>query len=351
MEEGAVRVGRTNEMKIFITGGAGFIGCNCAARFLNEGHDVVVFDNLSRFGSEANLDWLKSKGEFRFIKGDIRDFQALKSYFKENPETEAVIHLAAQTAVTTSIENPREDFDVNALGTLNLLEAVKLCKGDPAVIYSSTNKVYGSLDHLKVALNGSRYELVDLPNGISENAPLDFHSPYGCSKGAADQYVMDYHRMYGLRTVVFRQSCIYGPRQFGVEDQGWVAWFIISAVRGDPLTIYGDGRQVRDVLEITDLIQAFEQAIERVDVAQGAVYNIGGGRENRLSLLELVQMIEHRLGRKIPYRFDSWRAGDQKVYVSDIGKCKDELGWEPRISVKDGFEKLYAWSCERFAGD
>jgi len=330
-------------VKIFITGGAGFIGCNCTKHFIDEGHEVVVLDSLARVGSNLNLDWLNSLGEFRFIKGDIRDFGLLQQYFKDNQDVAVVFHFAAQTAVTTSITYPREDFEINALGTLNLLEAIRLSDSDPIVIYSSTNKVYGNLDYLNIRARGMRYELVDYPQGISEDFQLDFHSPYGCSKGVADQYVRDYHRIYGMKTVVFRQSCIYGPRQFGVEDQGWVAWFIISSLKNNPITIYGDGRQVRDVLHINDLIHAYSKAIDKIGLTNGDIYNIGGGPDNQLSLLQFIEMINSQAGMKIRYKFDSWRSGDQKVFCSDNTKLEKELGWQIGEYYREGIVTLFNW--------
>lgn len=330
-------------MKIFITGGAGFIGCNCARHFMDVGHEVVVLDNLSRIGSDLNLDWLNSLGEFQFIRGDIRDSGLLQEYFKDNQDVDVVFHFAAQTAVTTSITNPREDFEINALGTLNLLESIRCSDSDPVVIYSSTNKVYGNLNYLNIRSKELRYELVDYPQGISEDFQLDFHSPYGCSKGVADQYVRDYHRIYGMKTVVFRQSCIYGPRQFGVEDQGWVAWFIISALKNNPITIYGDGRQARDVLHINDLIHAYSKAIDNIGLIKGDIYNIGGGPENRLSLLQLIEMISSQTGMEIGHKFDSWRAGDQKVFCSDNTKLEKGLDWQIGENYREGIVTLFNW--------
>ncbi|OQY14608.1 MAG: CDP-paratose 2-epimerase [Desulfobacteraceae bacterium 4572_187] len=330
-------------MKIFITGGAGFIGCNCAKYFLDKGHEVVVFDNLSRIGAHLNLDWLKSLGKFQFIKGDVRDADLLEKYFTDNRNVDVVFHFAAQTAVTTSITNPREDFEINALGTLNLLETIRHSNSDPIIIYSSTNKVYGNLDYLNIRPIGMRYELVDYPQGISEDFQLDFHSPYGCSKGVADQYVRDYHRIYGMKTVVFRQSCIYGPRQFGVEDQGWVAWFIISALKGNPITIYGDGRQVRDVLHINDLLHAYSKAIDNIELIKSNIYNIGGGPDNQLSLLQLIEMINRQAGIGMGYKFDSWRAGDQKIFCSDNTKLEKELGWQINEDYRKGIVTLFNW--------
>jgi CDP-paratose 2-epimerase len=290
-----------------------------------------------------NLKWLKTSGEFQFIKGDVRNFSLLEEYFKNNTEIDVVIHLAAQTAVTTSVINPKEDFEINALGTLYLLEAIRQSKNDPIILYASTNKVYGSLENLRIKLNGAKYELIDYPEGISDNFPLDFHSPYGCSKGAADQYVRDYHRIYGMKTVVFRQSCIYGPRQFGVEDQGWVAWFMLSALDDRIITIYGDGQQVRDVLYIDDLIDVFSKAIDEIHLSKGGVYNVGGGHKNQLSLLELVEIMKNMLNLNVRYEFDSWREGDQKVYISDTSRCNTDFSWEPAFSPLEGIKLLHSW--------
>ena len=332
--------------EVLITGGVGFIGCNTARKFLDLGYRVIVLDNLSRKGAELNLAWLQEQGPIDFIRADIRDADSVRTAIQRCPRLDAVIHLASQVAVTTSVQDPREDFEVNALGTFNLLEAVRLSQGDPVFLFASTNKVYGGLDGVTVVERDGRYAYRDLPRGIGEDHPLDFHSPYGCSKGAADQYVRDYGRIYGLRTVVFRQSCIYGERQFGVEDQGWVAWFTIAAVLGRPLVIYGDGKQVRDLLFIEDLVEAYRLALERIDQASGKIYNLGGGPENVLSLLELIAMLEGLLGRKIPYSFEDWRPGDQPVFICDIDKASRELNWMPRVSPKEGVRRLYAWVAE-----
>jgi len=337
-------------LKILITGGAGFIGCNAAKRFIDKGYEVAVLDNLSRKGSKENLGWLKQQGEFEFIDCDIRDYAKVKKIFvpkglREN-SIDVVLHLAAQVAVTTSVLNPVEDFQINVLGTFNLLEAVRENKLDPIFIYASTNKVYGGMTDIKVIEKNGRYEYESLPEGISENRILDFHSPYGCSKGAADQYVRDYSRIYGLRTVVVRQSCIYGYRQFGVEDQGWVAWFTIAASLDKPITIYGDGKQVRDVLFIDDLVDAYEKAIDNIETASGKIYNIGGGPNNKMSLLELISFLKRFLNKKIEYSFSDWRPGDQPVFVSNIEKARDELSWKPETDVETGVKKLSDWVNE-----
>src|SRR4051812_17766695 len=241
-------------MKWIVTGGAGFIGCHAAARFHQAGHRVVVVDNLSRRGADTNLGWLREQGVNEFVKADVRDAAAMNALLSRHADADAVLHLAAQVAVTTSVADPRADFEINALGTFNVLEAVRTAAGGrPAVLYSSTNKVYGNLEHVRVIERDGRYAYEDRPDGVDEREPLDFHSPYGCSKGAGDQYVRDYARIYGLRTVSFRQSCIYGTRQFGIEDQGWIAWFCVATVLGRPFSIFGDGKQVRDALWIGDL--------------------------------------------------------------------------------------------------
>jgi len=328
--------------KILITGGCGFIGSNLAAHYLDKGWEVVIFDNFSRLGAESNAAWLadQSGGRLNFVIGDVRDFEALT---KAVPGANVVAHLAAQVAVTHSVTDPREDFEINAVGGFNLLEAVRGYGADPVILYASTNKVYGELEAAEVVEQDTRYTFDGYEIGISEELPIDLHSPYGCSKGALDLYMLDYARIYGLKTVVFRQSCIYGPRQFGVEDQGWVAHFVISALLGRPLSIFGDGKQVRDVLHVRDLITAFDAAIKNIEVSQGQAYNLGGGPLNTLSLLELIGRLEGKLGRALTVSFEDWRPGDQKVYVSDIRKAKDDLGWEPLVGVGDGLSDLRQW--------
>lgn len=332
------------QTKILITGGAGFIGSNTADWFLRKNYNVSAIDNLSRQGTEKNLRWLKKQwgNGLRFIKMDIvREGGKLDRLVRDY---DIIFHFAAQVAVTTSIENPYQDFQVNSAGTLHLLEAVRRSGRKPVFIYTSTNKVYGNLDHVSIAAGASGYRYRNLPWGVSENEPLDFHSPYGCSKGAADQYVRDYARIYGLPTVVFRQSCIYGPHQFGMEDQGWVAWFVISALLGKPLTIYGDGHQVRDVLYIDDLCRLYEKAIVSIDSIAGEIYNIGGGPKQAFSLLQTIQLLETIMRKPVAYSFADWRHGDQKVYISDICKIKQALGWEPRTDFSSGLRKLVQWA-------
>lgn len=327
---------------ILITGGCGFIGCNAAVYFHKKGWKVTLLDNLSRAGTERNMAWLQSQAQFEFIKADIRDQIEIEKVISKG-KYDFVLHLAGQVAVTTSIVNPREDFEINALGTINMLEAVRKHNPECFFLFASTNKVYGKLDHLKVQAQGSRYTYADCPKGVSEAESLDFHSPYGCSKGAADQYVIDYSRIYNLKTVAFRQSCIYGTRQFGIEDQGWVAWFTIASVLQRKMFIYGDGKQVRDVLYVEDLLAAYEKAYLCREKVSGQAFNIGGGPQSTLSLLELVTILERKLGRSIPFAFGDWRPGDQKVFVCDISKFSKTTDWNPRISSEGGVEILIDW--------
>ncbi|MBI4609732.1 MAG: SDR family NAD(P)-dependent oxidoreductase, partial [Candidatus Rokubacteria bacterium] len=325
-----------------ITGGAGFIGCNLAARLLGAGRRVIIFDDLSRRGACANLTWLNEQFRVEFVQGDIRRPEDVEQAFRRG-RVDVVIHQAAQVAVTTSVVDPRVDFEVNALGTLNLLEAARWSGMDPVVLFASTNKVYGNLADLVIEEEPLRYRLRDLPAGIPEERPLAFHSPYGCSKGAADQYVHDYGRIYGLRTVNFRQSCIYGYRQFGVEDQGWVAWFTIAAVLGRPITIYGDGKQVRDVLFVEDLIEAYLAAVRHVERAAGQNFNIGGGPGCVMSLHELLRLLELGLGRRLEISYDQCRPGDQRVFVANVNLARRLLGWEPVVKPAEGVRRLLEW--------
>jgi CDP-paratose 2-epimerase len=331
-------------MKTIITGGAGFIGSNASSRYLKRGHQVVVVDSLARDGVGENLEWLRSHGgALEFHQIDVRDSHDLARLFREHRDADQVLHLAAQVAVTTSVKNPREDFEINAIGTFNVLEAMRQSSMRAPLIYSSTNKVYGEMTSVGTVERNGRYEYISLPTGVSEEHNLDFHSPYGCSKGSADQYVIDYHRIYGLNTTVFRQSCIYGYRQFGAEDQGWVAWFMIASQLGRPITIYGDGKQVRDILFIDDLLDAYDAAFAAPGKAAGRAFNIGGGVSNVVSLRELLAFIEQRSGSKIPAGSADWRPGDQKVFVSDIRRAHTELGWSPKISCPQGLALLYDW--------
>lgn len=330
--------------RYLVTGGAGFIGSNYVERLLKRAESVVVYDNLSRDGAKKNLKWLQDTfGDkaFEFIQADIRDAAKLASAASH---ADVIVHLAAQVAVTTSVRDPRADFEDNALGTFNVLEAARTSGRNPVVIYASTNKVYGGLEDLKIIEKPTRYDFAELKQGVSESYPLDFHSPYGCSKGAGDQYVRDYARIYDLPTVVMRQSCIYGPRQFGMEDQGWVAWFIIRLVQGKPFTIYGDGKQVRDVLHVEDLLDSYDLVLKNINSVAGKIYNIGGGPANTLSVWsEFRPILEELFGKSIQVGFDEWRPGDQKVFISDISKAQKEFGWKPKIDVKSGISKLYIW--------
>lgn len=332
-------------MKIFITGGAGFIGCNSADTFLQQGHTVVIFDNLSRAGGPANLEWLHERHgreQFYFVRGDIRDYDALAGAMDSS--LDAVLHLAGQVAVTTSVQNPREDFEINALGSFNVLEAVRHRCPKAAVLYASTNKVYGGMEEVGFVEQPTRYTYADYPLGIPESYPLDFHSPYGCSKGSGDQYTIDYARIYGLKTLVFRQSCIYGRRQFGIEDQGWLAHFIIAAVKKRPITIFGDGKQVRDVLHVDDLIRAYQLGISKIDELSGTALNLGGGPTNTISVwAEFKPLLESLLEEEISVIHKAWRPGDQRVFIANIQQAAQKLGWQPTISPQAGIRDLYTW--------
>ena len=303
---------------------------------------MTILDNFSRKGSVDNARWLKSvEPRTTIVRADVtRDHKKIEAAVAQ---ADAVIHLAGQTAVTTSVANPHDDFVNNAHGSLNLLEAVRKSRKCQVFIYASTNKVYGGMNDVRVNKTSDGYRYKNLPYGISENFPLDFHSPYGCSKGAADQYVRDYHRIYGLKTVVCRQSCIYGPNQFGVEDQGWVAWFVIAALLGKPLKIYGDGYQSRDALHVHDLSRLYEAAVNNIDQAQGRILNVGGGPENILSLRQTLAFLESVLGHPVPVSFVDWRPGDQRVYVSDIRKAVKLFNWKPRIGTSDGLKHMIKW--------
>jgi CDP-paratose 2-epimerase len=330
---------------VLITGGAGFVATNVAHRLLSEGVPVTLFDNLSRAGVQQNLEWLRDvHGSLVKVQlGDVRDAEALGRVVRQAAQ---VYHFAAQVAVTTSLVDPFLDFEVNARGTLNLLEAVRACPKPPSVLFTSTNKVYGDLEDVGLRKNGTRYEPADSTlqrHGISEARCLEFHSPYGCSKGVAEQYVLDYARTFGLRTVVFRMSCIYGPHQFGTEDQGWVAHFLIAALRGQPLTLYGDGLQVRDILFVEDLVNAMLLAQANADRLAGQAFNIGGGPANTTSLVELLDLIGDLLGDRPLGRLEPWRTADQRYYVSNTAKFRSATGWRPRVTVREGVRTLLEW--------
>jgi CDP-paratose 2-epimerase len=335
-------------MKLLITGGCGFLGSNLASDALARGDELVVFDNLYRNGSRENLAWLKSQGAFTFTHGDIRNQNDI-AYVIQTFRPEAIFHLAGQVAMTTSIANPRMDFEVNALGTHNLLEAVRQYLPDAAVVYSSTNKVYGDLEQYTYDETETRYRCIEYPNGFDEHTPLDFRSPYGCSKGAADQYMLDYARIFGLKTVVFRHSSMYGGRQFATYDQGWVGWFCQKAIEAqcglltESFTISGTGKQVRDVLHVDDMKKLYIGAVANINEVRGQVFNIGGGIENSLSLLELFALLEDILNIRISYTHILGRQSDQRVFVADIGKILDLIGWHPMVSAQDGVSRMLDW--------
>jgi CDP-paratose 2-epimerase len=328
---------------ILVTGGAGFIGVNSARYFADRGWKVTILDNLSRKGTEKNLQWLQTLcSGINFYHVDIRNYESLSSVVNEQ-KPDMILHLAAQVAVTTSYKDPREDFDINALGSFNVLEAVRLHSPETFVLYASTNKVYGGMEIIPVLRGENGYLFQNLPDGVCEDQPLDFHSPYGCSKGVADQYTIDYARIYDLRTCSFRQSCIYGIRQFGIEDQGWVAWFTIAAILGKSITLYGDGWQTRDVLNVQDLAKAYEAAWLNKEQISGHAFNIGGGRDNTLCLRKLLSYLEEELDVEIAPAFAQARPGDQPVFICDVRKAKELLHWTPSISVYDGVRDLIKW--------
>jgi len=335
-------------MNILVTGGAGFVGSHVVEHFSRKGYEIIAFDNLKRgeilekdLSLEHNVKFLKDLSKVSFVRGDIRDFSLLKEVCRD---VDVIIHTAAQVAVTTSLKNPRKDFEINALGTFNVLEAARL--NDCVVIYCSTNKVYGNnVNKIPIVERETRYEFADdkYRRGIPENFPIDLceHTPYGSSKLCADIYVQDYSYVYGLKTGVFRMSCIYGERQFGVEDQGWVTWFIIATLLDKPITIYGDGKQVRDILYVKDLVRAFDLFLK--SNLKQEVFNIGGGPENTLSLLELLDLLEDVTGKRNRVKYDNWRVGDQKVYISDITKVKEKLWWEIKIKPREGITRMIEW--------
>jgi len=341
--------------KILITGGAGFVGSHAAEFYANKSNEIIILDNLSRarllakdnLNDAYNWNYLKRFKNIRLIRADVTNQKELEQVTED---VEVIIHTAAQTAVTASLENPEADFSINAIGTFNVLEAARKSGNSPAIIYCSTNKVYGNnVNGIKVLEKKTRHTFEPkFKYGIPERFPIDLceHTPYGCSKLTGDLYVQDYARIYGLKTGIFRMSCIYGPRQFGVEDQGWVAWFTIATVTGKPITIYGDGKQVRDILYINDLIRAFDAFLQRKNQLSGDVFNIGGGPENTISLLELLDMLEQMTGKRSKINFSNWRLSDQKVYISNISKAKEKLGWSPKVRPKEGVEKLLKWVSE-----
>ena len=330
-----------------VTGGAGFIGTNLGDRLLSRGENVVLFDNLSRRGSRSNLEWLERRHGDRdrwFVQGDVRDAEAVA---RVTAAADRIVHLAGQTAVTTAMVDPRADFEANAVGTFNILEGARQSGRDPAVLYASTNKVYGALERFEALEEVTRYRLPGRPRGIAEDEPLDPVSPYGCSKAAGEIYVRDYHRSFGLKTVILRQSCVYGQRQLGQESQGWVAWFALAAIRGHSLRIFGDGKQVRDLLWVDDLLDVYEAAFERIETVAGDVFNVGGGAERSLSVWqELRPILEQKLGRSLTATHHEWRPGEQKVFISDNRKATRLLGWRPQLEVDEGISRLVAWARE-----
>jgi CDP-paratose 2-epimerase len=326
-----------------VTGGAGFIGANAVRTLDARGDRTVVLDNLSRATALLNVEWLSGETGFELVRADVRDAGAVDRTFAEHGPFDVVLHLAGQVAVTTSVADPRGDLETNVLGSFNVLDATRRIAPDATFINVSTNKVYGRLEHHRVDELEQRYVDADAPNGVTESEPLDPHSPYGCSKAAADVYALDYARIYGLRTVSLRQSCIYGPRQFGIEDQGWVAWFATASRLGVPLTVYGNGKQVRDLLHVDDVVALYLRIAERAAACAGRAYNVGGGPANTLSLLELLDRLGTWRGSPIAPRFDEPRAGDQLVFVADTGRARTELGWEPSIAVEDGLGDLLAF--------
>jgi len=338
-------------MKLLINGGCGFLGSNLAAHGIKLGYDVTVFDNLSRLGSTKNLEWLNSLGKFTFIHGDTRNKNDVETVIKEG-QYDAVFHLAGQVTMTKSITNPYKDFEVNTMGTLNLLDSIRKYSPQTAIFFSSTNKVYGDLEDYTYIENDKRYVCKEFPKGFDENLRLDFRSPYGCSKGAADQYMLDFARIYGLKTTVFRHSSMYGSRQFATYDQGWVGWFVQQAVdkyrnpKCEPFTISGNGKQVRDILHADDMINLYYMALDNTERVCGQAYNIGGTMEQSLSLLELFDILNDLLGIKMEYNELPPRQSDQKVFVADITKINNILGWKPTVTAVDGITAMVDWIKE-----
>lgn len=335
-------------MKYLITGGCGFLGTNIASRILEQDDELIIFDSLYRFGSYQNKEWLETKGKFVFVHGDIRNINDIERTIKIY-KPDVIYHLAGQVAMTTSIENPRMDFEINVGGSFNLINAVRLYSPESTIIYSSTNKVYGDLNQYKYKETDTRYECIDKPNGFNEEVALDFHSPYGVSKGSADQYMLDFARIYGVKTTVFRHSSMFGGRQFATYDQGWVGWFVQKAVEikinilKEPFTISGNGKQVRDLLYASDCVDLYLMASQKIDVIKGQAFNIGGGMQNSYSLLELFYFLEKELDIQMKYRQLPPRESDQNIFVADISKAKKLIGWEPKISKEEGVKKMIEW--------
>lgn len=334
-------------MNILITGGCGFLGSNLASYGINKKYNITIFDNLSRHGSYSNLLWLKEIGDFNFIHGDIRNKNDIENIIKQN-NFDAIFHLAGQVAMTTSIENPYKDFEINSLGTLNILDSVRKYSQNTHIFYSSTNKVYGDLEQFNYEETDTRYICKEYNNGFPENINLEFHSPYGCSKGAADQYMIDFHRIFNIKTTVFRHSSMYGSRQFATYDQGWIGWFCQKAIekkynKNSIFTISGNGKQVRDILHAKDMIELYYLALENTDKVSGKYYNIGGGMEQSLSLLELFNMLNDILNIKLEYDCKPFRVSDQKVFVADISKINKDINWFPKVKAREGIEEMIYW--------
>lgn len=335
-------------MKILINGGCGFLGSNLASYGIENGYDITVLDNLSRFGASSNLEWLKTLGNFTYIHGDTRNKNDVETVIK-NGQYDAVFHLAGQVAMTTSIENPYKDFEINTMGAVNVLDSIRKYSPQTAIFFSSTNKVYGDLEQYTYKETEKRYICEEFPNGFDESVPLDFRSPYGCSKGAADQYMLDYNRIFGVKATVFRHSSMYGSRQFATYDQGWVGWFVEKAIEKyknpdcDPFTISGNGKQVRDILHAKDMINLYYTALEHTDEVCGQAYNIGGTMEQSLSLLELFDMLNEMLDIKMEYVKLPVRQSDQKVFVADTKKIQNRIGWKPQVSAHEGVEAMLEW--------
>jgi len=332
---------KIHNKKIIITGGAGFIGTNVAKHFQKNNH-IIIIDNLFRKGTEKNLKYLKNNFSIDFKNIDISKENAINDILHNYPNIDIIFHLASQVAVTSSVIDPQIDFQINALGTFNILEYARKLKQKPIVIYSSTNKVYGALKQFDTIEKETRYIFSDIES-IDESCPLDFHSPYGCSKGCGDQYVRDYYRMYDIPGVVFRQSCIYGDHQYGMEDQGWIAWFLIASLLNKQITVYGNGKQVRDILYVTDIINAYEKAILNIDEVKGEIFNIGGGINNSISILEFFNFLKKELNINIQFEYSNIRPGDQKIFISNNNKLLNCLGWKPEVGYKLGIKKLYNW--------
>jgi len=335
-------------MRYLITGGCGFVGSNLGAEVLKRKEELFVVDNLYRYGSQKNLEWLERMGKFDFIHSDIRNYNDVEEIIKKI-KPDVIFHLAGQVAMTTSLSNPRFDFEINALGTNNLLESVRKYSPDSIILYSSTNKVYGDLEYLTYEEKEKRYVCKEYPNGFDETLRLDFHSPYGCSKGAADQYLLDYYRMFGIKTVVFRHSSMYGGRQFATYDQGWIGWFVQKALEiktdklKEPFTVSGNGKQVRDLLHVDDVVDLYFKSSDNIEKVKGEAFNIGGGIENSLSILELFDLLENELQIKMEYKKIAPRQSDQKIFVADITKIQSMLGWQPRIDKFSGIDSMIEW--------